>query len=81
MLYRAALANSSDIAAWQRSAAGAKAYIGESVDHVAREAVQMHGGMGITEELGIGHAMKRVLLLTRLFGDSDTNLVEYAVAA
>ena len=81
MLYRAALGDGADLASWQRSVAGAKAYITENVDHVAREAVQMHGGMGITDELAIGHAMKRVLLLSKLFGDVDANLVEYAVAA
>ncbi|WFL77691.1 acyl-CoA/acyl-ACP dehydrogenase [Altererythrobacter arenosus] len=81
MLYRAALADRSDLAQWQRSAAGAKAFISENVDHVAREAVQMHGGMGITDELAIGHAMKRVLVLSRLFGDVDTNLAEYELAA
>jgi hypothetical protein len=37
--------------------------------------------MGITEELGIGHAMKRVLLLVALFGDTDTALAEFAAAA
>ncbi len=41
----------------------------------------MHGGMGITDELAIGHALKRVLVLTRLFGDIDTVLAEYAIAA
>jgi hypothetical protein len=41
----------------------------------------MHGGMGITDELAIGHAMKRVLVLARLFGDLDTVLAEYALAA
>ena len=41
----------------------------------------MHGGMGVTNELAIGHAMKRVLLLSKLFGDADSNLVEYAEAA
>jgi len=81
MLYRAALTDTSDSAAWQHQAAGAKAYITENVDHIAREAVQMHGGMGITDELAIGHAMKRVLLLSKLFGDVDTNLVHYAKAA
>ncbi|WP_086737291.1 acyl-CoA dehydrogenase family protein [Erythrobacter colymbi] len=81
MLYRAALTDRSDAAKWQRAAAGAKAYIGENVDAIAREAVQMHGGMGITDELAIGHAMKRVLLLARLFGDIDTVLAEYALAA
>ncbi len=81
MLYRAALTDSADAAAWQRAAAGAKAFIGENVDAVAREAVQMHGGMGITDELAIGHAMKRVMVLTRLFGDIDSALAEYAEAA
>jgi alkylation response protein AidB-like acyl-CoA dehydrogenase len=81
MLYRAALADRGDAAKWQRAAAGAKAFIGENVDAIAREAVQMHGGMGITDELAIGHALKRVLLLARLFGDVDTVLAEYALAA
>lgn len=81
MLYRAALADRGDAARWQRAAAGAKAYISENVDAIAREAVQMHGGMGITDELAIGHAMKRVMVLARLFGDVDTVLAEYALAA
>ncbi|MBU7579691.1 MAG: acyl-CoA dehydrogenase family protein [Porphyrobacter sp.] len=81
MLYRAALNDRSDAEKWQRAAAGAKAFIGENVDAIAREAVQMHGGMGITDELAIGHALKRVLLLARLFGDVDTVLAEYALAA
>ncbi len=81
MLYRAALTDRADAAKWQSAAAGAKAYIGDNVDAIAREAVQMHGGMGITDELAIGHAMKRVLVLARLFGDVDTVLAEYALAA
>jgi alkylation response protein AidB-like acyl-CoA dehydrogenase len=81
MLYRAALTDRTDAEKWQRAAAGAKAFIGENIDAIAREAVQMHGGMGITDELAIGHAMKRVLLLVRLFGDVDTALAEYALAA
>ncbi len=81
MLYRAALTDRADYPALIRASAGAKAFIGENVDAVAREAVQMHGGMGITDELAIGHAMKRVMVLARLFGDSDSVLAEYALAA
>lgn len=81
MLYRAALTDRADAEKWQRAAAGAKAFIGENIDAIAREAVQMHGGMGITDELAIGHALKRVLVLARLFGDVDTVLAEYALAA
>jgi len=80
MLYRAALTDRGDAAQFRRAAAGAKAFIAENVDAIAREAVQMHGGMGITDELAIGHALKRVLLLARLFGDVDTMLAEYAPA-
>ncbi len=81
MLYRAALTDPSDPIGWRRAVAGAKAYVGENVDAIAREAVQMHGGMGITDELAIGHAMKRVMVLARLFGDADTELALYAKAA
>ena len=91
MLLRAALAQRPDNVAqaehldqeqeWQRGVAGAKAFIGENVDAVAREAVQMHGGMGITDELAIGHALKRVMVLNKLFGDVDGALADYAKAA
>ncbi|WP_296678877.1 acyl-CoA dehydrogenase [Novosphingobium sp.] len=81
MLYRAALTNRDNVAEWRRAAAGAKAFVGDVAGHIAREAVQLHGGMGITEELLIGHAMKRVLLLSSFLGDSDAALVDYAVAA
>ena len=76
MVYRVALqAGGAD---WPRAAAGAKAYVGVQADRIAREAVQMHGGMGVTDELAIGHALKRVLLLNRLFGDEDIVLTDYA---
>lgn len=81
MLYRAAMGDHADFTSWNKSSSGAKAYISEAVDHVAREAVQMHGGMGVTDELAIGHAMKRLMVLSRLFGDVSTNLAEYAEAA
>ena len=79
MVYRVALKASGPD--WARAAAGAKAYVGAQADRIAREAVQMHGGMGVTDELAIGHALKRVLLLSRLFGDEDTVLADYAEAA
>ena len=80
-VYRVALMAREDRAGWNRAAAGAKAYVGAQADLIAREAVQMHGGMGITDELSIGHAMKRVLLLSRLFGDEQAVLTDYAEAA
>ena len=41
----------------------------------------MHGGMGQTDELAIGHALKRVMLLDKLFGDQDHCLRTFARAA
>ena len=81
MVYRVALSAATGGDAWWRAAAGAKAYVGDQADRIAREAVQVHGGMGVTDELAIGHALKRVLLLERLFGDQDAILAEYAEAA
>jgi alkylation response protein AidB-like acyl-CoA dehydrogenase len=80
-LWRAALASRSDAGAWQKTVAGAKSFCSEGGQQIAREAVQMHGGMGITDELIIGHAMKRLMLLSTFFGDIETTLAEYAEAA
>ncbi len=77
MLLRATLDESGDSAVM----AGAKALIADKADLIAREAIQFHGGMGVTDELAIGHAAKRVMLLARLFGDSADNLVRVAEAA
>lgn len=57
---------------------GAKAYISASATHVAEESVQLHGGIGTTEELMVGQAFKRVMLLSRLLGDADRDLRDYA---
>ncbi len=51
-------------------AAGLKAQVGELATQVAQTAVQLHGGMGMTDELAIGHGLKRILLLARLLGDA-----------
>jgi len=62
-------------------AAGAKAFIAERALAIGHEAIQMHGGMGVTDELVVGHAHKRILLLSRLFGDPRVELDNYAEAA
>lgn len=60
---------------------GLKAFIGESALWVAHQAVQLHGGMGMSDELGIGHGLKRIMLLSKLFGDPASDLATYAKAA
>ncbi|MEE3236684.1 MAG: acyl-CoA dehydrogenase family protein, partial [Pseudomonadota bacterium] len=45
---------------------------------VAREAVQLHGGMGVTWELDIGHYLKRITAIDILFGNADYHLDRFA---
>ena len=77
-LYRAMLAEPQ-----QRSSAtaAAKAYIGCASIRMAEECVQLHGGMGISEELDIGAGLKRLLLLSTLFGDVEHEIGRYSAAA
>lgn len=58
-----------------------KAFVAEQAIWVAEQAVQLHGGMGMSDELGIGHGLKRIQLLSRLFGDPASGIAEYARAA
>ena len=67
---RAALMADADPAARSRAASGAKAKIGKCARFVAEQAVQLHGAMGVTEELDIGAYFKRLLAFDTLFGGS-----------
>jgi alkylation response protein AidB-like acyl-CoA dehydrogenase len=58
-----------------------KAHIAENAIWVAHQAVQLHGGMGMSDELGIGHGLKRIVLLSKLFGDPARGIQEFARAA
>lgn len=66
---------------YHKTISGSKASISNSAIRIAEEAVQLHGGMGISDELIIGHALKRVKLLAILFGDADAEMRRYALAA
>jgi alkylation response protein AidB-like acyl-CoA dehydrogenase len=78
MVYRAALAPADG---FHRAATGAHAYVSEAARHVAHEAVQLHGGMGVTDELLVGHGLKRIQLLSRLWTSPDESLLAWARAA
>ncbi|MEP5568617.1 MAG: acyl-CoA dehydrogenase [Halioglobus sp.] len=57
--------------------AALKVKLAEAGRFVAHEAVQLHGGIGMTDELIIGHLLKRLLLLAKLYGDEDYYLERY----
>ena len=64
----------------KRAAAGAKVQIGKSGRFVGQEAVQLHGGMGMTEELNVGHYFKRLTVIDTQFGNVDHHLKRFAAA-
>jgi hypothetical protein len=61
--------------------AAMKAFVAEEALWVGQQAVQLHGGMGMTDELAIGHALKRIVTLSKLFGDPAGGLAAMARAA
>jgi pimeloyl-CoA dehydrogenase small subunit len=58
-----------DEAARARDIALAKVGIGQAGRYVSQSAVQMHGGIGMTEEYAVGHYFRRCMVIERLFGD------------
>ncbi|MGB0342819.1 MAG: acyl-CoA dehydrogenase family protein [Parvibaculales bacterium] len=64
----------------RKAAAGAKVQIGKSGRFVGQEAVQLHGGMGMTEELNVGHYFKRLTMIDIQFGNVDHHLKRFAAA-
>ena len=62
-------------------ASGAKAKIGEAARFVGEQAIQLHGGMGMSDELNVGHYFKRIAAINIQFGDPTYHLLRYARAA
>jgi alkylation response protein AidB-like acyl-CoA dehydrogenase len=60
-----------------RAISAAKIKIADAARHVSQEAVQLHGGMGMSEELKVSHAFRRLTLLARQFGDADHHLERF----
>ena len=59
---------------------GAAAHVIAAARQISHEAVQMHGGMGLTDELAVSHYFKRIMVVSRLLGDRDAHLDAFATA-
>jgi len=59
------------------AASAAKVQIGKAGKLVSQDAVQIHGGMGMTDELNVGHYFKRVTMIESQFGNTDWHLRRY----
>lgn len=66
---------------WRKLIDGARAFIAEAAVTLGHEMIQMHGGMGVTDELIIGHGHKRLMMLSRWPESASATLDRYATAA
>jgi pimeloyl-CoA dehydrogenase small subunit len=64
----------------RRAIAAAKVQTGRSGKFVGQQAIQLHGGVGMTMELKVGHYFKRVTMIDVMFGDADHHLARLAEA-
>ena len=63
----------------KKSISGLKYQIGKAGKFIGQQAIQIHGGMGVTDELNIGHFFKRLTTIGTIFGNSDFHLKRYSV--
>ncbi len=61
-------------------ASAVKIKIADACRHVSQEAVQLHGGMGMTEELKISHTFRRLTMIAQTLGDAEHHLERFADA-
>jgi alkylation response protein AidB-like acyl-CoA dehydrogenase len=64
-------ASSDDVSERRRSVRAAKIQIDLSARHIGQEAIQLHGGIGMTMEYPVGHYVKRTALIAKTFADTD----------
>jgi alkylation response protein AidB-like acyl-CoA dehydrogenase len=82
LVYMAALRLDSAYDVMARKAVSAlKVQVGKGGTLVGQGAVQLHGGMGMTDELNVGHYFKRLTTIDALFGNTDHHLKKYSKVA
>jgi alkylation response protein AidB-like acyl-CoA dehydrogenase len=61
-----------------KAISAARIKIADAARHISQESVQLHGGMGMSEELKVSHTFRRLTALGRRFGDADQHLARFA---
>lgn len=79
-MFATMMVQESDAAARARAMSAAKVQIGRSGKFLGQQAIQLHGGVGMTMELKLGHYFKRVTMIDMMFGDADHHLAALAEA-
>ncbi|GLQ05514.1 acyl-CoA dehydrogenase family protein [Sneathiella chinensis] len=70
-----------DVVEARKAVSATKAQVGKAAKFVGQQAVQLHGGMGMTDEYSIGHYFKRLSTLEMLFGNTDYHLNRFSAAS
>lgn len=78
MYLAAAKADVKDADERRRAIAAAKALVGQAARFVGQQAVQLHGGIGVTDEANVSHYFKRLTLINATFGDADHHLGKFS---
>ena len=79
-MYATVMAESDDAAERARAISAAKVQIGRSGRFIGQEAIQLHGGIGMTMEYKAGHLFKRLTMIDKAYGDADHHLARLAAA-
>lgn len=61
-----------------RAVSAAKIKVSDCASFISQEAVQLHGGMGMSEELKVSHTFRRLTVMAEQFGDADYHLARFA---
>jgi alkylation response protein AidB-like acyl-CoA dehydrogenase len=78
MTYMATIKVGTDDAAERaKIVSSAKVTVGRALKYVGEQAIQLHGGMGMTDELAVSHYFKRATMLASMFGSTDHHLNRY----
>jgi pimeloyl-CoA dehydrogenase small subunit len=71
-------ANQADARERQRMVSAAKALVGQAGRFVGQQAIQLHGGIGVTDELVVSHWFKRLTIINAAYGDADYHLARFS---
>jgi alkylation response protein AidB-like acyl-CoA dehydrogenase len=61
-----------------RAVSAAKIKIADSCRHISQESIQLHGGMGMAEEMKVSHSFRRLTMIGQQFGDAEHHLARFA---
>jgi len=78
LLLNAAIQLDADSDEATAACAALKVKVSEAGRYVAQQAVQLHGGIGMTDELCVGHHYKRLMILAKLYGDEAWYLQKFS---